>query len=326
MKRTYQYRLYPNLKQSHALQDLLALHCELYNAALQERRDAWKRCRVSVNYYDQAKQLKEIRQIRDEFAALNFSSCQQTLRRVQKTFDSFFRRAKSGQTPGYPRYKSRRRFDSVAFVFGDGIGLSNNRLRVQGIGKVKVKWHREIPESATIKQVVLRRRCEKWYASFQLELPDPTPMEHLGPPVGVDLGLKNLITLSTGETIAPPKFFRRSERKLRVQQRCVSRRQKFCQGWRQAQKLVAKTHAHIANQRQDFNHKLSAYLANTYSFIAVEDLCVKGLARTNLSKSVNDTGWSQLLTLLEFKAEKAGSQVVKVDRFFPSSRLGAVKK
>jgi len=321
MNRTYQYRLYPTKSQAESLTNILALHCELYNAALQERRDAWRKCRVSINYYDQANQLKEIRAIRDDIALLNFSSCQQTLRQVNKSFDAFFRRVRSGETPGYPRFKSKRRFDSVSFVFGDGVSLSTQRLRIQGVGKVKVKWHRAIPESAEIKQVVVTRKNDKWYAAFQLEMPEPTPVEHLGDPIGVDLGLKSLVVLSTGESIETPKFYRKAERKLRVQRRCVSRRKKFSQGWRKAQKLVAKTHARIANQRKDFNHKLSAYLANTFSFIAVEDLCVKGLARTRLSKSVNDAGWAQLLSMTENKVAKTGSQVVKVDRFFPSSRL-----
>jgi putative transposase len=321
MNRTYTYRLYPNHIQNDLLNRILDLHRELYNAALEERREAWRRSRVSINYYDQANQLKDIRQHREDFALLNFSSCQQTLRWVNKSFDAFFRRVKLGKTPGYPRFKSRSRFKSVTFVFGDGATLSTQRLRIQGVGKVKVKWHRAIPANAKIKQVVITRQCDGWYANLQLELPDPVPVEHPGKPVGIDLGLKNLITLSTGETVEPPKFFRKSEKKLRIQQRRVSRREKFSQGWRKAQKLVAKTHEHIANQRKDFNHKLSTYLARTYSFIAVEDLGVEGLARTNISKSVNDAGWTQLLTMLSYKVENTGARLVKVDRFFPSSRL-----
>lgn len=321
MNLTYQYRLYPNRSQIESLNQILDLHRELYNAALEERRAAWKKRRVSINYYDQANQLKEIRGIRDDMAALNFSSCQQTLRQVNKSFDGFFRRIRSGQTPGYPRFKSRKRFNSVVFVFGDGIGLSTQRLRVQGIGKVKVKWHRPITPNAGIKQVVITCKCAKWYVSFQLELPDPTPVEHLGNPVGIDLGLKNLVALSTGETIEPPKLFRKSERKLRVQQRTLSRRKKLSHGWGKAVKQVSKTHAHIANQRKDFNHKLSTYLARTYSFIAVEDLCVKGLARTNLAKSVYDAGWSQLIQFTSYKVVKTGAELGRVDRFFPSSRL-----
>ncbi len=321
MNLTYQYRLYPNKQQIESLNQILDLHRELYNAALEERRTAWKKRRVSINYYDQANQLKEIRAIREDLALLNFSSCQQTLRQVNKSFDGFFRRIKSGQTPGYPRFKSRQRFNSIAFVFGDGATLSTNRLRLQGVGKVKVKWHRAVPTTATIKQVVVTRKGDKWYVSFQLEMPEPTPVEHLGDPVGIDLGLKNLVTLSTGETIELPKFFHKAEKKLRVQQRQVSHRKKFSHGWRKAVKQVAKTHAHIANQRKDFNHKLSTYLARTYSFIAVEDLCVKGLARTNLSKSVYDAGWSQLIQFTSYKVVNTGAELGQVDRFFPSSRL-----
>ena len=117
MNRSYQYCLYPNKPQTKSLNQILELHRELYNAALEERRAAWRRCRVSLNYFDQANQLKELRTIRADLAALNYSSCQQTLRRVNKAFDGFFRRIQSGQTPGYPRFQSRARFNSVAFVW-----------------------------------------------------------------------------------------------------------------------------------------------------------------------------------------------------------------
>ena len=157
--------------------------------------------------------------------------------------------------------------------------------------------------------------------TFQLELPDPIPVQHLGEPVGLDLGLKNLITLSTGEKVEPPQFFRQSERKLRAQQRRLSRRKQFSTGWRKAQRQIAKTHEHIANQRKGFLHKLSLYLVRTYSLIVVEDLNVKGLARTNLSKSIHDAGWGMLLNFAGYKVVKTGSELFKVDRFYPSSRL-----
>jgi putative transposase len=313
MNLTYTYRLYPNRIQTESLNRVLDSHRELYNAALEERREAWRRSRVSINYYDQANQLKEIRQLREDLALLNFSLCQQTLRRLSKAFDGFFRRIKSGETPGYPRFQSRSRFNSVAFVFGDGAALLNGRLKIQGVGVIKVKWHREIVVNAEIKQVVIKRKGDQWYAHLQLELPEPTPEPHSGEPVGIDLGLIHFAALSNGETVETPRHFRQAEHTLRIQQRRVSRRQKFSHGWRKAQKQTAKTHERIANRRKDFTHKLSTRLVKEFSLIALEDLNVKGLSRSRLAKSVNDAAWSQFVNQLEYKVQQTGAHLAFVD-------------
>lgn len=313
MLRNWQYRLYPNKAQQQALGEMSDAYRHLYNAALQERRDAWRKCRVSVNYYDQASQLKEIRQSGDELSRFSYSTAQQVLRRLSKAFDAMFARIKRGEKAGFPRFKSARRFTSVPFRFGDGATLKEGRLSITGVGRIKVKWHRDIPADAAIKTVTVKRDNGKWYACFALDLPDVEPPVHDGPTVGVDLGLSALATLSTGEKVEPPRYYRKAQAKLRRQQRRVSRRKKFSRGWRKAQRLVAKTHTHIANQRKDLAHKLSRRLVTEFSLIAVEDLNILGLAKSNLSKSVLDAGWAQLLQFTTYKAESAGSRVVAVD-------------
>jgi len=325
--RSYKYRLYPNRQQSEYLNRVLEIHRQLYNCALQERRDAWQKCRVSVNYYHQANQLKAIRSEDEDAAWLNYSSIQQTLRRLDKAFQAFFRRVKRGQTPGYPRFKSERRWKSVRYVFGDGVTFSNGRLRIQNVGKIRVKWHRPIPVGAKIKAALLKKANDKWHVLFELELPDPEPAQHTGPAVGIDLGLSSLAALSTGELVEAPKYFRKAQAELRRQQRRVSRRKKFSHRWRKAQHQVAKTHAKVANQRKDFAHKLSRRLATDYSVIAVEDLNVSGMAKSRLSKSIHDAGWSMLLRMLAYKAEEAGATLVSVDPYNTSqacSRCGCL--
>ena len=313
MLRNYAYRLYPNKVQQQGLGEMLDAYRHLYNAALQERRDAWRKCRVSVNYYDQANQLKEIRASGDPLARFSYSAAQQVLRRLSKAFDAMFARIKRGEKAGFPRFKSARRFSSVPFRFGDGATLKAERLNITGVGRIKVKWHRDIPADAVIKTVTVKHDNGKWYACFALDLPDVEPPVHNGPVVGVDLGLSALVTLSTGEKVEPPRYYRKAQTKLRRQQRRVSRRKKFSRGWRKAQRLVAQTHAHIANQRKDTAHKLSRRLVTEFSLIAVEDLNILGLAKSNLSKSVHDAGWSQLLQFTAFKAESAGSRLIAVD-------------
>lgn len=320
---SYAYRLYPSRRQVEALAELLEFHRELYNAAIEERREAWRRLRVSINYFVQANQLKEIRRIRPEFAQFNHSACQQTLRRVSKSFQAFFQRIQAGRTPGYPRFKSSSRFNSVVFVFGDGATRRNDRLKVQGVGAIKVKWHRPFPPGAIIKQVVLHRKLDIWYATFQIDSPDRALPRHDGGPIGIDLGLKHLIGLSNGELIDAPQYFRKAERQLRRQQRRMCRRVIHSRGWRDAVKQVAKTYAHIARQRKDHAHKLSRRLADKYSLIAVEDLHVQGLSQTNRSKSVFDAGWAQLLAMIDYKVVNTGSHIVRVNPRFTSQICSA---
>jgi putative transposase len=287
---------------------------ELYNAALQERRDAYQKHGVSVNYYAQANQLKDIRKEREDLANFSATAAQQVLRRLDKTFAAFFRRIKAGETPGYPRFKSYSRFKSVPFVFGDGAGIRDNRLHIKGVGQIKIKWHRPIPCDAKIKQVIVKRSGDKWYAFFQIELPEPQSVSHSGPAVGIDLGVSSLIATSDGDTITAPRHYRKAEKKLRKRQRRMARRKRGSKGWHNARKQVAKTHERVANQRRDFAHKLSHKLTESYSLIAVEDLNIAGMSKNhNLAKSILDAGWAQLLNMLSYKVENTGGQVVAVD-------------
>ncbi|MBI5031618.1 MAG: IS200/IS605 family element transposase accessory protein TnpB [Chloroflexi bacterium] len=249
---------------------------------------------------------------------MNYSSCQQTLRRLDKAFQAFFRRIQAGEKPGYPRFKSRVRYMTVEYRWGDGVQLKDKRLYVQNVGNLKVKWHREIPDQATIHCAYLKREGNEWFVVFSLELPDSAPTVHPGQPVGVDIGLHSLVALSDGQTIENPRWYRSTETKLVQAQRTLSRRKKFSGRWRQAARKVATLHRKVANQRLDFQHKLSRQLTDTHSLIAMEDLNILGLSRSRLAKSVHDAGWGQLITLLAYKAENAGSQVVLVDPRFTS--------
>jgi len=158
MKRSYKFRLYPTKEQTNTLDFLLEQGCLLYNAALQERRDAWRFQKVSINYYHQANQLKEIRQDDpDGLSKLNYSACQQILRRLDKAFSSFFRHVKAGQKAGYPRFKRIGWFSSLEFRYGDGLRLENGRLYVQNVGHICIFQHRSIPNDSIIKQAIIKR-------------------------------------------------------------------------------------------------------------------------------------------------------------------------
>jgi putative transposase len=312
---SYKYRLQPNREQRQVLDRLLEIHRGLYNDALTERRLAWKMNRKSISYADQANQLKAIRQFDDDAAFVNYTSMQQTLRRLDKAFAAFFRRVKAGEKPGYPRYKGRAWFKSICYVYGDGIQLKDDRLYVQRAGGIRMFQHRPLPDGTLrIKQVILKRdNLGNWYGVFQVELPDIEPLTTPTTSVGIDMGLEYFAALSTGETIENPRWFRASEDRLAKLQKRRSRCSKGSNQYRYLTGQIRRCHQKIANQRLDFHHKLSRELVNQYGVIFVEKLNINGLCQSHVSKSMADAGWSQFLFFLNYKAESAGGCRPEVD-------------
>jgi putative transposase len=311
MRLTFRYRMYPTRTQADSLDGQLREGCRLYNGGLQERRDAWRLNRKSINYYTQANQLKEIRAAGD-LALANFSACQDVLRRVDKTFKAFFARVKRKATAGFPRFKSHRRFDSITFPsYGDGCRLlDSGKMRVQGVGLIKVKLHR--PVDGKIKTVTVKRECGKWYACFSVEC-KARPLPEVSTSVGIDVGLTHFATLSDGSEIKNPRWYRRAQASLRVAQRKVARRKKGSHSRRKAVQLLQRAHAHVRSQRADFHHKVSERVVANFGTIAVEDLNVKGLARGFLAKSVADAGWGMFIDKIAYKAESAGRNFFRVN-------------
>ena len=198
MRRSFKYRLYPSHIQTDKLQSLLDAGRTLYNLALEQRRDAWKTRQLSLNYYDQAAQLKELRDAFPQLSVLNYSACQDTLRRLQKSFDGFFRRIKIGQA-GFPRFKGKDRFDSIVFPsYGNGVKL-NNKLRIQNVGLVRIKLHREI--QGTIKTVTVKREGLRWYTIFSCDNVPARAFPVVNQDVGIDVGLIAVENIGSKELI-----------------------------------------------------------------------------------------------------------------------------
>lgn len=313
MRKAFKYRLFTNRSQELALDAMLGQHRRLYNLALRERRSVYESEERSVSYGEQSGRFKGSRKTSPGFASLNFSSAQATLRRLDKAFKAFFRRCKSGDAPGYPRFKPEDRFRTIEFPsYGDGCRLKDRgRLYLQNIGHIKVKLHRAI--EGTIKTVSVKRQCGKWYVVFSCDLGDAPEATGEGTEVGIDLGLKSFLVTSNGESVEPPRYYRKSQKKLRVAQRSVSRKKKGSKRRSKAREQVARLHEKTANQRRDFHHKESRKLVDAHGLIAHEALNIKGIARTRLAKSTHDAGWSQFLNILGQKAEEAAVQVVAVD-------------
>jgi putative transposase len=308
LRKAFLYRLYPNKVQTAKLDGLLNIARELYNACLQERKQAYQMQGISLNYYDQANELKELRQAIPEVAQLNFSASQDILRRLDKGFKDFFRRIKSGEKAGYPRFKGRDRFNSITFpTYGDGIRIKDNRLYVLNVGLLKIRMHR--PLEGEINTVTLKRECNKWYVVFSNTV-EIEPLPPSNKQVGIDVGLEYFAVTSDAEIIDNPRYLRAEESKLRVAQRKVSRRKKGSNSRRKAGMLLAKHHLKVRNQRKDFAHKFSRSIVNTYGFIAVEDLQIKNMVQNHhLAKSISDAAWGMALAFTEYKAEWAGNRV-----------------
>jgi len=304
MKRSYKYRLYPTDSQVEVLEQMLDGHRELYNAALQERRDAWQQCRVSINYYDQANQLRDIRRACPGIAFLNYSATQQTLRRLDKAFKAFFRRIENGEEQaGYPRFKGQHFFNSICYVYDDGLRLKDGWLYIHRVGHIRIFQHRDLPDDAEIKQVVVKREGGKqWYVILQLELPDKPPQNLINPKtIGIDMGYDFFASLSNGEQIENPRWFRKTEEKLGELQRMRSRCKKGSRRHKELSRQIRKTHQEIRHKRLDWHHKLSKELADRFDVIFIEDLDIKGLSRSHVSKSAADAGWRQFLNMLAYK-------------------------
>lgn len=332
MIRTYRYRLYPTSAQTRALDFLLWQGRTLYNAALEQRITVYKETGKGVSYYQQWAHFRDLRNASpDTLGYLNATSVQQMLRRLDKAFIAFFRRLKAGEKPGFPRFKGSNRFNSLEYRHGDGCKLRPGgrvMLYVQNVGEIKVKYHRRLPDGATINHVVIKRCAHRWYACLMIDLPVPVVPEHTGPEVGVDMGISHLLALSDGTLISNPRWLRGRLSQLRVAQRRLSRRKKGSNRHRKAAAQVARLHERIANQRRDFWHKITRQLVDTYRLIALEDLTLNFMtANHHLALSTYDAGLSEFQQLLAYKAESAGTRIVTVNPAYTSqtcSDCGAI--
>ena len=310
---TYRYRLLPTKRQHRALESILESQRQLYNAALEERIDAYRKAGLTRRYIDQTKALTEWRQSDPDARALPVALQRATLKRLEDAYTGFFRRVKAGGKAGFPRFRGRGRFDGFGFRTFSGISWGMGRIRFKGMpGALRVHLHRQIPAEAVIKSCTFRRDAKAWSVSFATEMPAP-PLRAGRRAVGVDLGITTFAALSDGAFIPSLKAARRAERRLRQVQRALSRTKRGSGGRRKARDAVARCHAQTALRRSNHLHQASARLVRDYEVIAIEALNVKGLARSALAKDVHDASWAKFISMLRYKAEWAGARLVEVD-------------
>lgn len=336
MNRVCRYRLYPTAKQTDNLRLMLEDHCSLYNAALQERRDAYNHpSKTSIKYKDQSAQLKAIRAFDSDQKRWSFTSQQQTLRRLNIAFQAFFDRIKNGMTPGYPRFRSKYRFDTVTFINGDGGTFipEMKRVKLQGVGHVKVNLHR--PVRGTVKQFSITRQGKHWYVNLICaDIPEQIrPLT--GAVVGIDRGVTNLLADSDRKLYDNPRYGKQSEDRLAELQQSVSRKKKRSNRRRKAVAKVAELHRHIRNQRSNRLHEITRQLVDSYDLVVLERLPIGNMtkrpkpkpdpeneggylpngaaSKAGLNKAILDSGWGVFHNLIRYKAEDAGIEVMTVN-------------
>lgn len=313
MLKTYKYRIYPTKAQESILNKMLEQCCWLYNKVLETRKDAYEQDGKSLGLYDTQNMIPQWKKEKESLKLVHSLVLQNVNIRVDLAFKAFFRRVKAGEEPGYPRFKGYGRYDSMTYPqYGNGANLVGDKLNLSKLGSVKVKLHREL--CGTPKTVTIRRASSgKWFVSFSVEC-EAEPLPEEIKVVGIDVGLEHFATLSNGDQVDNPRFFRKEEKALAKAQRRLSKATKGTPERAKYRKVVSKIHERISNRRNDFAHKLSSTLVNTYGFIAFEDLSITNMMQNgHLAKSIGDAAWNQLVQYTSYKAVDAGRSVVLVD-------------
>ncbi|MFF4536109.1 RNA-guided endonuclease InsQ/TnpB family protein [Streptomyces aureus] len=326
MQLRYTFRIEPGPGQRIALGRAFGCARVVYNDALRAREDARRDGLPFPKVGDLSRLLITDAKRTPERAWLGEVSAvvlQQSLRDLDAAYRNFFDGLKGKRARmGAPRFKSKRdNRQAVRFTANARWSItSGGQLRLPKIGDIKVRWSRSLPSTPSSVTVV-KDAAGRYFASFVVQADASEVLPETAGEVGIDLGLTHFAVLSDGRKISAPKFFRRAEKKLRKGQQNLARKTKGSSNRRKAVVKVARAHARVADARKDFHHKLSTMLIRENQAVYVEDLAVKGLARTRLAKSVHDAGWSAFVAMLEYKAARNRRSFTRVDRFFPPSQL-----
>ncbi|MEV4562631.1 transposase [Nonomuraea sp. NPDC049419] len=327
MQLRYRFRLYPTPSQRQALARAFGCARVVFNDGLRLRQEARENGLPYISDGSLSKQVITQAKKTPERAWLGEVSAvvlQQALADLNTAYRNFFASItgkRKGPKVAPPRFRCKRdRRQAIRFTRNARFTITTGgRLRLPKIGDVPVRWSRSLPaEPSSV--TVIKDSAGRYFASFVVETGDE-PLPETVAEVGIDLGLTHFAVLSDGRKIGNPRFLRRAERRLKKAQQALSRKAKGSANRKKAVVKVARAHARVADARRDFAHKLSTQIIRDNQAVMVEDLAVKGLARTKLAKSVHDAGWGQFTAMLAYKAARYGRTLVRIDRFFPSSKL-----
>ncbi len=336
---TYQFRIKPTPEQAATMETWLELLRRHWNYALGERLDWLNRTRslidrcsiisepigeipAPIDYYTQQAALKETKVLFPAYKDIYCETQQINLQRLDKAWQRWMVPDKTRKRGGRPRFKKVGELRSFGFSRVNhpkaACFLEGSTLRIPKLGVMPVVVHRPLPDGFTAKTATIIKVADGWYICVTLEdetVPEPMPLDNIKAVVGVDVGLKDFLTTSEGETVPIQQAYRKSQKRLARQQRKLTRKQKGSKNAQMQKNLVARIHQRIQRQRKDGQYKIANLLVKTYDLIAVEALNIKGLARTKLAKSILDAAWGQFITILEAVAAKRGVRVVKVNPY-----------
>ncbi len=334
---TYQYRIEPSSEQQVTMEWWLELLRRHHNYALGQRLDWLRRTRCLIdrcslvsepigevpgafpNYNFQAGELKQTKILFPDYKNVYHDVQQQNLKRLEKAWERWVKPDKSGRRGGRPRFKKVGDLRSFTFPRVNsekaGANIKDRVLTLSKIGSMPIILHRPLPDGFTLKTCTVVKQADGWYACVSLEdgwVPALLPLAEVKTAVGIDVGLKEFLTTSDGDTEPVQQNFRRSQKRLARHQRRQARMQKGSKNSQRQKNRVARIHQRIKRQRKEFHYKVVHKLVKAYDLIGVEDLNIKGLARTRLAKSILDAAWGEFITILEAVAVKRGVRVVKV--------------
>ncbi len=332
---TYRFKLMPTRSQYATLDRLCEDQRQLYNAALQERVDAWKKAEVSISKIDQFKSLTKIREFDEVYATVPAVMSRWTISRVADAFTGFFSRLKKGEKAGFPRFRSYSRWKSFGFAEFNGIRLVGKKLLFKPFENgLKMNVHRPIPEGADPKSCTFTKIGRHWFVTIAMDVPVAQEHPFRNSTVGIDVGIEYLLTTSDGGQIDNPRIGVKHSKAIRVAQRALARCRKGSNRRRKVREKLARLQRAVARQRSTYLHQVSASLTLTYAFIAVEKLQVKNMTasakgtvdepgknvrqKAGLNRAFLDVSPSRLIGYLTYKAERAGGELVKVNPHYTS--------
>ncbi|NEO39348.1 MULTISPECIES: RNA-guided endonuclease TnpB family protein [Moorena] len=332
MRAAYQYRLRLTKAQESEIEKWLdLLRCQ-YNYLLADRFNWYEQNRCSINscplichlpdlrknpdYFSQKKTLPQLKKDRPWYKVVQSQVLQDCVKRVDLAFKRFLKGDGNGKKSGRPRFKGKNRYKSFTFPSLSKNPINGNILTLPKFGKVKMIYHRPIPEGFKIKTATITRKADGYYVTLSIQddtVPNIIPVDSVENPIGIDMGLKSFLIRSDGTEIPIPQYYRKAQKRLNKIQKAVSRSRKGSKNRKKAVNKLGKAHKKVADTRKDFHFKTTKSLLDTYDLVAHEKLNIKGLARTKLAKSVLDAGWGQFLSILSNKAENAGLVTVAVN-------------